>query len=93
VSAITLLEIAVLFGDGGTRLRVPIQELFGLIAPEKGFQIVPIDVEIAAEVAALGDTLRDRSDRTIVATARTHHLRLLTSDQRIIASKLVPVIE
>jgi hypothetical protein len=29
----------------------------------------------------------------IVATARVHGLRLLTSDLRIIASKLVPVVE
>jgi hypothetical protein len=26
-----LLELAVLFGEGGTRLRVPVQELFAAI--------------------------------------------------------------
>lgn len=36
---------------------------------------------------------RDPADRAIVATARVHRLRLVTSDQRIIESKLVPVIE
>lgn len=56
------------------------------------FQLLPITFEIAAEVAALGDSLRDPADRAIVATARVHHLRLLTSDQRIIESNLVPVI-
>jgi PIN domain nuclease of toxin-antitoxin system len=91
-SAITLLEIAVLFGQGGARLRVPVQELFGALGSGAGFHVVPIDVGIAAEVAALGDMLRDPADRAIVATARIHRLRLVTSDQRIIESKLVPVV-
>jgi hypothetical protein len=46
--------------------------------------LIALDVEIAAEVAALGDMLRDPADRAIVATARIQSLRLLTSDQRII---------
>jgi PIN domain nuclease of toxin-antitoxin system len=41
----------------------------------------------------LGASLRDPGDRVIVATARVHRLRLLTADQRIIESGLVPVIE
>jgi PIN domain nuclease of toxin-antitoxin system len=36
--------------------------------------------------------LRDPADRAIVATARVHKLRLVTSDERIIESELVPVI-
>jgi PIN domain nuclease of toxin-antitoxin system len=83
----------VLFGEGSTRLKVPLQELFAALEPDSGFKIVTIDVEIAAEVAALGDVLRDPADRAIVATARTHRLRLVTSDQRIVESKLVRVLE
>lgn len=93
LSAITLLEIAILFGEGGSRLRVAVRELFGALNPGAGFHVVPLDVEVAAEVAALGDMLRDPADRAIVATARVHRLRLVTSDQRIIESKLVPVLE
>ena len=93
LSAMTLLEIAVLFGEGSTRLTVPAQELLSALAPGSGFHIVPIDVEIAAEVAAMGGALRDPADRAIVATARIHRLRLVTSDQRIVESKLVPVVE
>ena len=55
------------------------------------FQILPLTYEAAAEVASLGG-LRDPADRAIVATARVERLRLVTSDQRIIDSKLVPVI-
>lgn len=93
VSAITLLEIAVLFGEDSTRLGVPAQELLDALGPGAGFHIVPIDVEIAAEIAAMGGALRDPADRAIVATARIHRLRLVTSDQRIVESRLVPVVE
>lgn len=93
LSAITLLEIAVLFGEGRSRPRVPVPELFAALEAGTGFYVIPLDVEIAAEVAALGDSLKDPADRAIVATARVHHLRLVTSDMRIIDSKLVPVLE
>lgn len=93
LSAITLLEIAVLFGEGTTRLKVSFQELFAALEADAGFLIIPIDIEIATEVAALGDVLRDPADRAIVATARMRRLRLVTSDQRIIESKLAPVVE
>jgi len=41
----------------------------------------------------MGDSLRDAEHRVIVATARVHGLRLVTSGQRIIESGLVPVLE
>ena len=89
-SAMSLLEIAVLCSTGKLGTKVPLDELFGdLEAPL--FQILPITREVAAEVALLG-SLRDPADRAIVATARVQRLRLVTSDQRIIESKLVPVL-
>jgi PIN domain nuclease of toxin-antitoxin system len=48
--------------------------------------------EVALEVASLGGDLRDPAVRAIISTARVHRLRLLTSDQRIIESNLVPVV-
>lgn len=56
-------------------------------------QILPITREIASDVVSLTSSLREPADCTIVATARVHGLRLLTSDRRIIQSKMVPVIE
>ncbi len=41
----------------------------------------------------MGPSLRDPADRAIVATARMHRLVLVTSDQRIIESKLVTTVE
>jgi PIN domain nuclease of toxin-antitoxin system len=90
LSAMSLLEIAVLGSAGKLGIKVPLDELFeDLEAPL--FQILPITREVAAEVALLG-TLRDPADRAIVATARVQWLHLVTSDQRIIESKLVPVV-
>jgi PIN domain nuclease of toxin-antitoxin system len=89
----TLLEIALLSGEGRKRLPVAIPEIFAALSSSARFQIVPIDIAVASEVAALGEMLRDPGDRAIVATARVHRLRLVTSDQRIIESKLVSVVE
>jgi PIN domain nuclease of toxin-antitoxin system len=90
LSAISLLEIAVLGRSGKLGLQVPLEELFeDLQSPV--FQILPLTYEVAAEVASLRG-LRDPADRAIVATARVHRLRLVTSDQRVIESKLVPVL-
>ena len=92
LGAITLLEIAVLVEHGIARISITVEDLLDKIAADPLFEILPLTVEIATEVAALGPSLRDPSDRAIVATARVHRLRLLTSDQRIIESKLVPTV-
>jgi len=92
VSAITLLEIAILFGQGSARSGIPVEKLLDELESSPVFQIVPLTVDVAAEVAALGGSLRDPADRAMVATARVRRLRLLTSDQRIIESGLVPVV-
>jgi PIN domain nuclease of toxin-antitoxin system len=88
ISAITLLEIAVLFGEGRTRSDLPLDKLLEELDSNPAFQILPLTVDVATEVAALGRFLRDPADRTIVATARVRRLRLVTSDQRIIDSGL-----
>lgn len=88
----TLLEIAILLG--ANRLRnLGLDDLFGEFDTRPSIRILPITLEIASEVTSLIRTLRDPADCTIVATARVHGLRLLTSDQRIIRSKLVAVVE
>ena len=90
LSAISLLEIAVLGSAGKLGLKVPLGELFeDLQSPV--FHVLPLTFEVAAEVILLGN-LRDPADRAIVATARVQRLRLVTSDRRIIESKLVHVV-
>jgi PIN domain nuclease of toxin-antitoxin system len=92
VSAISFLEMALL-AEGRQRIITGLHELTHQLETNPAFRIIPLSAEIAHEVTALGSSLRDPADRVIVATARIHRLRLLTSDQRIVESDLVPVVE
>jgi PIN domain nuclease of toxin-antitoxin system len=92
LSAITLLEIAVLHAEGRLRLAQPIEEFFDAIESSPAFRLLPLTYSIAAEAGGLG-VLRDPADRVIVATARVHRLKLVTSDQRIIESNTIAAVE
>jgi PIN domain nuclease of toxin-antitoxin system len=93
LSGITLLEIAVVFGSGRHRMRSTPAELLSTLDANPAFQVLPITVDIATEVATMGGSLSDPADRAIVATARVHRLRLITADRRVVESHLVPVVE
>ena len=88
LSAISLLEIAVLTSERRLRLKLTLDEVWDRLQANPAFQVLPLTFEVASLAG-----LRAPADRAIVATARVHRLRLVTSDQRIIESKLVPVIE
>jgi PIN domain nuclease of toxin-antitoxin system len=88
----SLVEIAFL-GEGRARPVVGVNDLLHQLDESPTFQILPLTTEIAQEAAAVAGALRDPADCVIVATARIHRLTLLTSDQRIIDSHLVPVVE
>ena len=91
VSAMTLLEVVLL--TYGRRITAGLDEFLDELDNNPAVRILPITTDVAREMGSLGDSLRDPGDRVIVATARIHRLRLLTADQRIIASNLVSVIE
>jgi PIN domain nuclease of toxin-antitoxin system len=92
ISAISLLEIAVLSSGEKPGLKLSLDEVFQVLNSNPFFRILPLTYDVALDVALLG-VLRDPADRTIAATARVHRLRLVTSDQRIIESKLVQTID
>lgn len=92
ISAMTLFELALLLTEDRRRINITLGDFLDQLQNHPSLDILPITIEIAKEVAAL-PSLRDPADRAIVATARVHRLRLLTSDQRIIESKLANVIE
>jgi prevent-host-death family protein len=93
ISAITLLEIAMLFSGGLLRTQLSLDELFEELEGHPTLSVLPLTIEVAKETSFLGSTLRDPADRVIVATARVHGLRVLTSDQRIIESKSVSAVD
>lgn len=92
ISAITLLEVTLLSSDGRLRMKLTADEVFNDLEASPVFRILPLTVDVAKEVSSLS-ALRDPADRVIVATARVHGLRLLTSDQRIIESNAVSAVE
>lgn len=93
ISAITLLELALLCSEGVLRSKLSLDQLFSQIQADPAFEVLPLTFDVAHEAAQLGPLLRDPADRVIVATARTSGLRLLTSDQRIVDSRLVSTVD
>jgi PIN domain nuclease of toxin-antitoxin system len=93
LATISILEMALLAGGPRSPLEGRIEDLLAALRQHESVKLLPITIEVAQEVASVGDALRDPMDRAIVATARVHGLTLLTSDERIVDSKLVPVID
>ena len=93
VSDITAWEIAILYAQGRIKLRVPLRDwLEAAVAPPL-VQRVGISPAIAAEIAVLPPTFhKDPADRILVATARVIGATLLTQDERIIESGIVPTL-
>lgn len=94
VSDITLWEIAVLEERGRIRLNRPLRDWLDQATAPPLVRRCSITPAIVAEMVALHGTRDwDPADRLIVATARVHGAKLLTTDRRIIESGLVPVID
>jgi predicted nucleic acid-binding protein len=56
-------------------------------------RVIRLDGSVARESTRLGRGMRgDLADQLIVATARVHGLRLVTSDERIRRADAVPVV-
>jgi PIN domain nuclease of toxin-antitoxin system len=91
-SAVSLLEIALLASGEKPALEVSLDGLFQDLNSNPLFRLLPLSYEVARETAFL-HVLRDPADRAVVATARVHRLRLVTSDRRIIDSSLVDTVD
>ena len=90
LSDISLWEVATLLERGRISLTLPLAEWLEAAAHPRTIRLLPISPSIAAEVAMLPSTFhRDPADRIIVATSRSMDLPLLTSDRRILGSRLV----
>ena len=93
VSDISLWELATLVQLGRIRLKMPLREWLDSALEPPWVELHAISPAVAAEVAVLPESFhRDPGDRIIVATARVLGARLLTRDQAIIDSGLVPVV-
>ena len=94
VSDISLWEMALLVSEKRLRVDIPLREWLEQATAEPLVRRCGISPAVAAEVAALPESLhRDPADRILIATARVFDAALLTQDERIIASKLVRTVE
>ena len=90
LSAISLWETAMLIERRRIEFTTPVARWLREATAPQIVELVPITVEVAAEVAALPVTFhRDPADRIIVATSRILGLPLITDDRRILTSRLV----
>jgi PIN domain nuclease of toxin-antitoxin system len=90
---ISLSEIAMLVEAGRVRLALPLDEWLARATAAPRVEVCPVTPAVASEIVALESTRSwDPADRIIVATARVLGVPLVTSDARIIDSKLVPTI-
>jgi len=84
VSSMSLWELALLAVRQRVRVHGSLKDWLSDMAAHPLIEVLSISAEVAAEGAQLGPVFQgDPADRIIVATARCHGLRLLTSDQRI----------
>lgn len=94
VADISLWEVAMLVDAGRVRLALPVDEWLARATAAPRVGVYPITPAVASELVALGATRDwDPADRIIVATARVLGAPLVTSDTRIIDSRLVRTIE
>ena len=91
ISVITLVELANLFSRG--RVDYSGNMDASLREYTQNVTVLPITLEVAALTAHFPpDFPSDPMDRIIAATARAEGIRLVTADQRILASPLVNTI-
>ncbi len=94
VSDVTLWEIALLVERGRVRLAMPIDEWLTRATSAPLVERCGMSPAIAREMISLPATQGwDPADRILVATARVAGVPLVTSDTRIIDSKLVPTVD
>ena len=92
VCTITLWEVAMLHAKGRIELPCSLREFLELATAPPLVKRQEVTPEIAAVVYELIDTFHgDPADRIIVATAKALGASLMTVDEKIIASSIVPI--
>ena len=74
----SLLELAFL-NEGKQRLNFRLEEVFHALDTNPAFRIIPLTTEVAHEVAAMGDALRDPGDRVIAAATTPAYIACASS--------------
>ncbi len=81
ISSISALEIAILVKRNRLRLPVETGEFVERAVRQHGIHEVPVDRHVAITAVSLPDIHNDPFDRLILATARLHHMDILSMDK------------
>ena len=93
VSSISLLEVARKEAKGELVFGMALSKWFELALPAKRVRVLEFSPEIAIDATRLPDwPHKDPCDQIIVATARLHGLKVLTSDSKILKYRQVESI-
>jgi PIN domain nuclease of toxin-antitoxin system len=93
IASISLWELALLFAKGRLRASGTIEASIREIVDRATVSVLEITSEIAGLAMAFPETYpKDPGDRLIGATARALGIKLITQDQRILASPLIHTI-
>ncbi len=86
IASISIWEFAMMASRKRISLRIDPAEWLKYALYQVGIRVIRLEERIALESCGLpGHFHKDPADRMIVATARIHHLTLLTKDQKILA--------
>jgi PIN domain nuclease of toxin-antitoxin system len=91
ISAMTLVEIATLFGRRRFQLAMSLESFLGEL--ERRFVVLPINARTCARMLSLpAGYPKDPADRVIGATAMVEGMGLVTADREIRRAKVVRTI-
>ena len=93
ISVFTLWEIAMLASRGRMTVQGSLDRLIGDLETNPALSVLPLSARVVLDSLRLGEKFpRDPADHLIAATARTHGLTLVTADERIVNSGVVPIL-
>ena len=93
VSAISCWEVAKLVELSRLALDRPVLDWLQAALAYPGVRLLPLSPEVAVGSTTLPGTFhRDPADQVIVATARAHGCRVVTSDRKILAYEHVETV-
>jgi PIN domain nuclease of toxin-antitoxin system len=90
ISDVTLQEVGMLYHAGKIKPKKSPAETFGPFLDH--FVVLPITLDIALAAPDLKLPHNDPFDRIIAATARVHKVPLLSKDENLADSGLVPIV-
>lgn len=82
ISAISGFEIGLKYRKGKLEMPLPPEEWLKIAVNHHQLSVIALDLETCVHAAGLPPIHNDPCDRFIIATAKLHHLPVVTADSR-----------